>query len=557
MKMPMMRYLIAAALSLALAVTTPADAQWNQPNYGPLLTGATGLTATGSTQKDAITLPNQVNIFTTVPSGAGTQLPAVTPVSIGAAIEITNNDTNTLNVYPGLGDSIYNGAVNAPITVAGGGGYVRLVMLTPPSASTHIWQTGPPPGVPANAIAIPSSVCNWNGTTGNDVTTVVQAAINNAAAVNGEVDLPSTPCLISSVLKVAANVTIHGQGCFENWGPLAAGTIPNIPVGSPPLKGSGFVQATAATDIMDITGAGITVNLKGFCGQWKTPYANTGDGISVIPPTVSGGQDNGMIGSIWEGVKIYGVDGNHHGFQLTNALLNNFVSIRSYGGGAVLINNNSAGYSYGNATFTDLYGVVFLSGSSNGIDCTGSGAAPISYFTAFVKPQMWVWTPAPAIPGTTPPGAGQLTANFSANCVGYTFTGVDFEGQLANYPVYGSSIQNSYQAANNASLATLFANPSPLTVYQNTYGTAVQIVEAYQLNPTSGAAATLTVFVGPVSATVGAQVATWNVGFISAPANSTQGTEQTFTFIIPAGYYWMLVPVNATRVWTSTVPVGG
>lgn len=229
--------ILGVLLTLAIGADNPADAQWSQPNYGPLLTGATGLTATGSTQKDAITLPNQVNIFTTVPSGSGTQLPAVTPISIGAAIEITNNDTNTLNVYPGLGDSIYNGARNAPITVAGSGGYVRLVMLTPPSASTHVWQTATPVGVPASGGTFTGPI-NFGGSgisTGLPTNGVYLNSANQcgtvgpAIALAGKDGAPVLQFMSSSETPTSHDdSTALGYGALAAWNCLADGPVTAI-----------------------------------------------------------------------------------------------------------------------------------------------------------------------------------------------------------------------------------------------------------------------------------------------------------------------------------------
>ena len=67
---------------------------------------------------------------------------------------------------------------------------------------------------PTYPIYVPADACNAvysGGTwTGTDSTSVVQNAIDKAAAVNGEVLLPWSPCLISSALNVGANVTIRG-----------------------------------------------------------------------------------------------------------------------------------------------------------------------------------------------------------------------------------------------------------------------------------------------------------------------------------------------------------
>lgn len=204
-------------LLLAL-VGGAAHAQFPRPGYGSLVTGAEGLVATGASQIDAITLPNQVNVFTSVPVGTGAKLPAVTSISIGAAIEIINNDVNALTIYPTAGDSVYNGAINASITVAAGG-YIRLVMLDPPSARTHAWQ--PAAGVPASGGTIISVYGTSNVQSGTTYTTVAadcgktliftsnsSITVTVAASV---VPAVGTVCVIAVIQAGSAKVSVNGS----------------------------------------------------------------------------------------------------------------------------------------------------------------------------------------------------------------------------------------------------------------------------------------------------------------------------------------------------------
>lgn len=75
-----------------------------------------GLTATGSTQVDALPLTSDVNVVGTVPSGSGVMLPAIPQP--GDECVIANLGSNALNVYPGAGGSIQGAAANAAYQLA-------------------------------------------------------------------------------------------------------------------------------------------------------------------------------------------------------------------------------------------------------------------------------------------------------------------------------------------------------------------------------------------------------------------------------------------------------
>ena len=96
-------------------------ALWNRTGQlnGTYTTSDT-LTATGTTQADALVLVSDWNNVTSVPAGSGVILPALTA---GQQLWVFNNDpAQNLNVYPPIGSSItyqsVTGAVNAPISVA-------------------------------------------------------------------------------------------------------------------------------------------------------------------------------------------------------------------------------------------------------------------------------------------------------------------------------------------------------------------------------------------------------------------------------------------------------
>jgi hypothetical protein len=91
-------------------------------NNGSLYSSSNTLSATGTTQADALVLTSDWNNVTTVVAGTGVLLPALTA---GQTVWIFNNDpAQALNVYPPLGASItYAGVstgVNVPISISSG-----------------------------------------------------------------------------------------------------------------------------------------------------------------------------------------------------------------------------------------------------------------------------------------------------------------------------------------------------------------------------------------------------------------------------------------------------
>ena len=86
-----------------------------------------GLTATGTTQADALALQASNNQFTTVAAGTGAILPSF--AQPGDVLRVFNNGANALLVYPVTGGAINNGATNAGFSVAANKG-AQFVMVS-------------------------------------------------------------------------------------------------------------------------------------------------------------------------------------------------------------------------------------------------------------------------------------------------------------------------------------------------------------------------------------------------------------------------------------------
>lgn len=105
------------------------------PSYGEQPFGANGLTATGTKQRDALMLPTQINVFTSVPVGSGCRSPAVP-----STLTVINNGANTLLWYPPSGDKIYGNAVNAAISVPAGQQITMAWFGSSLEPAPRVWQ---------------------------------------------------------------------------------------------------------------------------------------------------------------------------------------------------------------------------------------------------------------------------------------------------------------------------------------------------------------------------------------------------------------------------------
>ena len=71
---------------------------------------ATGISAAGTTQGTATALTKEINVVSTVASGAGVVLPTAVA---GMVLIVNNTNANTLNVYPATGGVVNSGSTNA------------------------------------------------------------------------------------------------------------------------------------------------------------------------------------------------------------------------------------------------------------------------------------------------------------------------------------------------------------------------------------------------------------------------------------------------------------
>lgn len=225
-----------------------------------------------------------------------------------------------------------------------------------------------------------------------DDTVSIQSAIN--AANPGLVWFPPTATgyLISSALVVDHACAINGGGVFPLYGSGSQGVEAlATPLASPYIKGSVVVQNSTNTDGFIFTGAGISVRVANVGVRFASRFTKSGHGFNVSPPTLSGKPDSGLMEFSFDRTAVYGHDGDHYAYNFINCELGACIDMRSWGGGHLWLETNSAvtgGANYGNLTFVNSYGMVLAKGSANGIQIKST--ANNTNLLLFLRPQIWV-----------------------------------------------------------------------------------------------------------------------------------------------------------------------
>ncbi len=267
-----------------------------------------------------------------------------------------------------------------------------------------------------------------NGTT--DDTTAIQNAIN-ACPVGGTVGMPTGRYRITSTLVIDKMLTLVGSGICALYGSHStAWDSNNIPTTSPYLSGAVLVVDTAATDAINITAAGVTVNLRDFGIYFKDPtiiYRNTGHGSVVAPPALSGHYDNGLMGGNWKNLMVMGHDGNHYAYKIKNSLYGHFEQLHGFGGGGLMFEadgvTSPAQALYGGAVFDDPYFQVYVGGSAHGYYLKATQGYP--NIIQFNRPQATVGS-LPSEGAVTPDFMSGVSAPTSAQYEYYEDTACDY-----------------------------------------------------------------------------------------------------------------------------------
>lgn len=271
-----------------------------------------------------------------------------------------------------------------------------------------------PQGVASGLFNVKDPTYGAKGDGTTDDTTAIQTAINAAQAVGGTVYLPNGLYKLTAALTVTAGCRIIGEGLTPLYGSITTdfNTI-NCPVAAPYMTGTVLLQTAGGANGIVITGAGLSVELRDFGIRFADAikFANTGHGIHYVPPvTTSTYRDNGLSGAMWRNVTVFGHDGSHYAFYLTNAIYNTLTHLRSFGGGALFLENNGDSTQfYGNLQIDHLYAQVFISGTSHGVRLANT-ASKLNLLL-FNRPQITVSNMSSTFVGTTPPTGAQKMFN--------------------------------------------------------------------------------------------------------------------------------------------------
>ena len=117
----------------SLTVSGNITAQANVTMTGYVIRSVgTGISAAGSTQGTATAITKEMNVVSTVATGAGVVLPTAVA---GMVISITNTSANALLVYPATSAAINTGSANAAYSQSAG---ATLQFIAP---TTTQWYT--------------------------------------------------------------------------------------------------------------------------------------------------------------------------------------------------------------------------------------------------------------------------------------------------------------------------------------------------------------------------------------------------------------------------------
>lgn len=327
------------------------------------------------------------------------------------------------------GHTFVAGDVGKMIAVAGAGAAGATLNTTVSAVAAGNATMGTTAGT-----SVAGTGTGWLGT---DNATALQSAMNaaTAAGVPLFVPVPSGGGCYSytAPLTISGNLTIYGSSAQESWN----GGI-NVPSGTPPLLGSVMCPSSNGSDAVDISGTSLSVNIHDIGLYFQTALSGTGDGWHYVPAQ----NVQGLSGSTWSNVIVYGHDGNHYGFNLTNPIIDTFLFERSYGGGEWNLTGNSTAGNYGNSVFVHPYGQVIVGGSAHGFHLSANASQRLALLT-FIRPQAITDNVFGITPVGNPPTSAQLIWNQDPNVQAVRLVGPDLETNV------GSSIQLGAPAFSN------------------------------------------------------------------------------------------------------------
>ncbi len=289
---------------------------------------------------------------------------------------------------------------------------------------------------------------------GTDNTTAIQNAITQAQTNNGSVYIPTGFYTITGLTN-SAPVTIFGDGVTTT--PDGSGETTTV---APYLLGSVLWMAKPSTDALNLALAQQGTSLRdiGIVFAPAMAFYATGDGFDASVT----GDAFGIHNTKWRDLKVWGTDGNHYAYDLTNSVLVDLDSLNSYGGGGLRMSSTSgAACCSGNSTITGFYAANYAGGASDGINITSAGSNAENLIT-MVRPEVNTLASSAAV------GFAWVPSNNTSTRLGYdipsnindvVIIGPDQENGNVLFPFNGSfCIFNLQPGATNYSYCPVWGN---------------------------------------------------------------------------------------------------
>lgn len=275
-----------------------------------------------------------------------------------------------------------------------------------------------------------------------DNTKAIQNAINAASKLGRSLYIPAGVYKYTPPLNIPGPLEIRGDGALPLWGSLDQPNgmnAVNMPMQEPYFKGTVLMPASNGSSAFKCSVAGCAISGIDFAVTFQTPFENTGHMLDyTASPKSDGGPDIGLLGSSWRNVGLYGHDGDHYMFNITNSLYNTFDSCKAFGGG--FVNSQSTTMQCGNAIYMRCTNMLITGGKAHGYAFGASGGAITQQLNTLIACQCNSDNQ-PYQAGITPktPTGSQNMVHCDANCFQFVFIGQDFETLVGASCIYPSS----------------------------------------------------------------------------------------------------------------------
>jgi hypothetical protein len=263
----------------------------------------------------------------------------------------------------------------------GGGGLYKRVVAEPSHAGKIQSDDGAWWELAEDRVSIKQLGAIGDGSTSN--TTALTNAIAVAVALAVPLFIPVGRYNYTAPLTITTNLRIEGAWVALNWGTGDDGVGINIPEGSPEITGSVLCPSSNGSNAINITGQAKTIHLSNFGISFQTEFTGTGHGINCA----LGDSNQGVSGSVWDTLVVWGHDGDHYAYRVENPIYCTFAHCQGYGGGLFHMFGTSATWHYGNTTMLHPHGHVIAGGTAHGISLQASTGAALNLLT-IIRPQI-------------------------------------------------------------------------------------------------------------------------------------------------------------------------